>query len=38
MRNGILHGARVMSCIARRDSPLRYLGVLLVDHGVVIDV
>ncbi len=37
-RNGILHGARVVSWIARWDSPTRYLAVLLDDRGVVVDV
>ena len=38
MRDGILDGARVMSWIARWDSPLRYFAVLLDDHGVVVDI
>jgi hypothetical protein len=37
-RDGILHGARVVSWIARWDSPTRYLAVLLNDRGVVVDV
>jgi hypothetical protein len=37
-RNGILHGARVVSWIARWESPTRYLAVLLDDRGVVVDV
>jgi hypothetical protein len=37
-RDGILHRRRVVSWIAQRDSPTRYLAVLLDDHGVVVDV
>lgn len=38
LRDGILHGTRVMSWIARWDAPERYLAVLLDDRGVVVDL
>ncbi len=37
-RDGILHGARVMSWIATHEPLTRYLAVLLDDRGVVVDV
>lgn len=37
-RDGILHGKRVMSWIFRTETPSRYIGVLLDDRGVVVDI
>jgi hypothetical protein len=37
-RDGVIHDARVLSWIARWDSPARYLAVLLDEHGVVVDL
>jgi hypothetical protein len=37
-RDGILHGARVVSWITRWNSPSRYLAVLVSERGVVTDI
>lgn len=37
-RDGLLHGARVLTWITEAESPHRYLGVLLDTDGVVVDV
>ena len=37
-RDGILHGARVVSWIVDWDSPVKYLAVLLDEHAVVTDL
>jgi hypothetical protein len=37
-RDGILHGARVLTWLTRTVSPGRYLGVLIDGRGVVTDV
>ena len=37
-RDGVLHGARVVSWITQWDSPPRYLAVMLDERGVVVDL
>jgi hypothetical protein len=36
-RDGVLHGGRVVTWFVRRDSPERFLSVLLDSAGVVVD-
>jgi hypothetical protein len=37
-RDGILHGQRVMTWIFRTETPSTYIGVLLDERGVVVDL